>query len=110
MKKLNLVLCGLIKKVIIYGYIIFLFLPNLSLFAQNHRYERYNEPESIGFGFKILLFGGAIWGFGMLIIMTLDKNEKGVVKNPNTIICKIAGIFCVIGGIIAVFGLIMLGF
>lgn len=85
-------------------------LLSVSLFAQKHRYERYNDPKSTGFGLQILLVGGAIWGFGMLIILSQKKNEKGSVENPNSGIVKFAGTFCVIGGLIAVFGLIMLGF
>ncbi|WP_157209262.1 hypothetical protein [Mariniflexile maritimum] len=90
--------------------IIFFLILSMSVFAQNHRYDRYDGPKSPSLGFKSLLVGGLIWGVGMLIIMMHKKDERGVVKNSNSPFATFAAVICVIGGLIAAFGLIMLGF
>ncbi|MEC7783959.1 MAG: hypothetical protein VYB38_11160 [Bacteroidota bacterium] len=90
--------------------IIFFLNLCMIIFAQNHRYNRYDGPKSPNLGFKSILVGGLIWGVGMLIIMMHKKNERGVVENSSSPFATFAGVICVIGGLIAAFGLIMIGF
>jgi hypothetical protein len=87
-----------------------LLVLSTNLFAQNHRYERYDGPRSLSLGFKALLLGGLIWGVGMLLGTLLKKNESGTVADGQGFLLGIVGILCVGGGLIVAFGLIMFGF
>lgn len=88
---------------------VLIFLYSSELLSQNHRYDRYDDPGSIGVGIKVLLVGGVIWGIGMAIILMHKKDEKGVVTS-NAWTANLGGTLAAIGGIIAAFGLISLGF
>lgn len=89
--------------------IFFFLLTTLSSIAQGYRNAPINKVWDAKLGFKCLLFGGLIWGIGMLLILVLKKNEKGTVENDQ-FFAPVAGFLCVVGGLTAMLGLILLGF
>lgn len=93
-----------------YAPTILLLVLSTNLFAQNHRYNRYDGPRSLSLGVKFLLIGGVIWGIGMLLGKLLKKDESGTISDGQKTGTGIVGFFVIIGALIAGFGLIMLGF
>ena len=98
------------SKLLKYLPIIIFLISSSSIFAQNHRYDRYNGPSDLNVGVQVLLFGGIIWGVGMLLGKLLKKNESGTVAEGQSFLLGLVGILCVGGGLIAALGLIMFGF